>query len=416
LPRFRLLLLASTLVLGVLAPLTPAVADPANTVSITSPTQGSTVTGIVTVNIVGDAVAPVASDTMLLMVDGVQFGAAHLCVSTAVHTCTVSVAWDTTGMNGQRTLEAIFVNAGTTQSPPVTVTAVNPAPTVTVSAPTEGQVVRGPLSVTALGSVDLSQNDAPVSLQLLVDGVKYGVAAPCTVQVATAKTCAGSFTVPTAGASGAHSVQVTMATTVSSAASPVIGYQVFTALRATLHKLAPVRGGKSVGISGQVSAVDGGAGVAGVTVKITLSPAVGKKRTLTVRTGPTGHFSVATKISVGTAISAFVAKSSTMGTAYAVTKIAAYAPIRCKISRTLVHQNDDAGSCVVPLLPDKTSVALQYLSGKKWKTLGAGLTQGTAIPISFTFPKRGHYQIRLVLGANKAYLATKGVPILITVT
>ena len=271
--RLRLMLLASTLVLGALVPLTPAVADPGNTVSITSPVAGSTATGIVTVNVQADAVAPSGADSLVLKVDGVQYGVAHPCAASGGLSCPALLSWDSTGLNGPHVLEADLISgATTTQSAPVTVTAVNPAPTVSLSAPTEGQVVHGSLTVTALGTVDLSQNDSPVSLQLLVDGAKYGLPASCTVVVAMAKTCAATFTVPTAGTSGTHTVQVTMATTVSSAASPVVPYHVFTALKATLRKLAPVRGGKSVGISGQVTAVDGGAGVAGVAVKIRLAP------------------------------------------------------------------------------------------------------------------------------------------------
>ena len=414
-PRYRLLLVASTLVLGVLAP-SAASADTTPTVTIASPTQGSTATGIVTVTVNGDTAAPSATDSMLLMVDGVQYGAARTCVASGGFSCPVTFSWDTTGLNGSHTLEAIFASAGTTQSAPVTVTTVNPAPTVTITSPSQqGQVVKGPLTVTALGTVDLTQNDSPVSLQLLVDGVKYGLPAACTVVVATAKTCAGTFTVPTTGTSGTHTVQVTLATTVSSAVSTIVAYQVFTALKATLHKLAPVRGGKSVGIAGQITAADGGAGVGGVKVKITLSPAVGKARTLLVRTGSTGHFSVATKVGVSTTIAASVAKTTTSGTAYAVTKIATYAPITCKISKTLVHENDDEGTCVVPSLPNGTKVSLQYLSGKKWKTLGSGTTQGSSIPISFSFPKKGHFQVRVVLGASKAYLASS-IPFTITVT
>ncbi len=415
-PRVRLLLLASTLALGVLTPWTPALATPGDTVTITSPTQGATATGVVTVNVQGAAVTPTAADTMLLMVDGQQYGAARPCTASGGFSCAVSFSWDTTGVNGPRTLEAVLVSSGTTQSAPVTVTAVNPAPTVTLSAPTSGEVVKSALTVDALGTVDLSQNDAPVSLQLLVDGVKYGLPAACTVVVATAKTCAGSFTVPTAGTSGAHTVQVTMATTVSSAVSPIVPYTVFTALKATLHKLAPVRGGRSVGISGDVTAVDGGAGVAGVKVKITLTPTVGKARALLVRTGSTGHYSLAARIAVGTTIAASVARTATAGTAYAVTKVAAYAPISCKIGTRLKHQNEDVGACSVPLLPDGTKVALQYLKGKKWVVLGAGVTKGTVIPISFTFPKKGRYAVRLVLGPNKAYLATNQTPLTVTVT
>lgn len=417
-PRLRLLLLASTLVLGVLAPLSPAVADPLNTVSITSPTQGATATGILMVTVTGDAVTPTATDSMLLLVDGAQYGAAHPCVAlTAGLPCTVSFAWDTTGVNGAHTLEAIFVNAGTTTSAPITVTAVNPAPTVTLSAPTAGQVVKGAsLTVNALGSVDLGENDAPSTLQLLVDGVKYGLPSSCTVVNGSAKTCAATFAVPTAGLTGVHTVQVTMATTITTAVSPIVPYDVFTALKATLSKLAPVRGGRSVVISGHVRAATGGAGISGVTVKITLSPTVGKRRSLTVHTGGTGGFSVATKLAVGTAISASVAKTSDRGTAYALIKVAAYAPITCTIAKALVHDRYDDGTCTVPLLPSGTKVSLQYLKGKHWKVLAAGVTSGPSIPISFTFPLRGNYPVRLVLGASKPYLATAGVPFVIKVT
>jgi len=36
--------------------------------------------------------------------------------------------------------------------------------------------------------------------------------------------------------------------------------------------------------------------------------------------------------------------------------------------------------------------------------------------VSLTFPKAGRYQVRLVLGASKAYLATRQTPFTVTVT
>jgi hypothetical protein len=421
-PRLRSLLLpsaaASALVVGLLAPSGSAAAATGPTVTIEAP---ATATGPITVTATGD-VDPLENDTALtmsLIVNGVAYGAAKACVPAGNEQCPSSFSWDSSGLNGSFTLQTRLVTtvhpAGV-DSTAVAVAAVNPQPTVTLTSPVAGAVAKGSLTVNAVGSVDLSQSDVPLSLQLLVDGVKYGLPQTCAVAVTTAKTCAGTFVVNQPTWSGQHTVQVTMTTSLTSASSSTVPYLVYTGLKATLAKVSTLRAGRSTAISGRVVAVNGDRPLAGALVKVTLSPAVGRKRTVTVRTGGTGHFSLATKISANTTVAASIAKTASTGSAYAVTRIAALAPISCKVSPTVVRGRFDAGTCTVAHLPGGTKVTLQYETHKRWHTLGAGTAAGASIPVSFTFNARGTYPMRLVLGANKVYAATHGAPFTVRVT
>jgi hypothetical protein len=415
-PRPRSVLLAFVLMLGLLAPpgAAHAVANP--TVGITAP---ATATGVVPVTTTGEVDLGDTAQSMRLYVDGQAYGAAIACAGpiTDPTGCPTTFFWDSSELNGQHTLQALLFTTDFPLGAPstlLTVTATNPLPSVAVSQPTANQVVKGTLTIDAVGSVDASQSDRPLSMQVLVDGVKHGEPQPCVL--ATAKTCTETFTIPTTGQSGTHTVQVSMATSLTTAVSPIVPYTVFATLRATLAKVKPQRAGRSVVLHGQVVAVDGGAGVGGVKVKITLSPAAGKKRALTVRTGASGKYSLTTKLTANTAVVASVSATHVSSATHASTRISAFAPIACKVSPTLVHRRFDAGQCTVPLLPDGTKVSLQYQSHKKWHVLAAGTTQGTSIPVSFTFPARGKFPVRLVLGANKVYVATSGVPFTVTVT
>jgi Bacterial Ig domain len=413
------LLAAISTVMVVVAPLGAASAATGPTVAIDSPATGATVAGLVTVTGHGD-VDPTEGDTaksVALLVNGIQYGAAKACTTDGIHSCPASFTWDSTGLNGQYTLQLVLVTNvhSSTLSASISVTAVNPAPAVTITSPVANAVAKGTLTVDATGSVDLSQNDAPVSLQLWVDGTKYGLPETCSEKPTTASFCHGSFSVHQPTWAGQHSVQVTMATNVSSASSATVPFLFYTSTRTGLGKVGQVHSGKSIVLSGHITAVSSGGPIAHTKVKLTLVPGVGKKRTLTVTTGASGRYSIATKIAVNTTVVASVAGTRATGASHASTAIAVLAPISCKADPTLVHGRYDAGTCTVPLLPSHTKVTLQYESKKHWHTLGSGTTAGAKIPISFTFRSRGTYPMRLVLGANKAYVATYGKPFTVKV-
>jgi hypothetical protein len=415
--RLALSVLAATsTATAVLAP-AAAHAGVAAVAMITSPAAGATATGLVTVTATGnfDSSDTSANKAMSLTVDGSQYGLPKACT---VDQCPTSFVWDASGLSGSHTLAVQLTSASSSvTSAPVTVTAVNPAPTVTITSPKpNAAAAKGTLTVDAAGSVDLSQSDLTASFQLWVDDAKYGVPATCTLVAATAKTCAVTFTVTQPTWSGAHTVKVTMVTPTSSATSAVVPYFAYSASKVVLSRIPWVHAGKPAVIRGAVTAVTSGTPIVGAKVRLTLTPATGKAHVVTVGTGLTGHFSLATKIGVNTTVTATVVRAPAFGTSRATTKIGVYAPIVCKADKTVRHGRFGSGTCAVAHLPDRTKVTLQYQSGKKWHVLGTGNNVGTSIPVSFQFGKAGSYPVRLVLGASKAYLATYGTPFVVKVT
>jgi hypothetical protein len=414
------LLVAASTATALIAPITVARAAVPPTVAIAAPAGSATVSGLVTISVAGN-VDPAETTTArtVLNVDGAPYGLPAPCqAATAAPSCPTAFTWDSTGLNGPHVLQVVLTTPSdpAVVSAPLTVTAVNPAPTVTITSPKPNAVAKGTLTVNATGSVDLSQNDAPVSLQLWVDQVKYGVPVPCTVVVTTAKDCAGTFTVAQPTWSGSHSIQVTMGTTVSTASSAVLPYFAYSASKVVLSRIPWGHAGKLAVVRGQVNAVTSGAPVVGAKVRLTLTPATGKAHAITVGTGLTGHFSLATKIALNTTVTATVLPAPGVGTGRSTTRIGVFAPIACKADRTVRHGGFGSGTCTVAHLPNGTKVTLQYQSKKKWHVLGAGTTVGTSIPVSFKFGTVGSYPVRLVLGANKAYLATYGTPFVVKVT
>ncbi len=140
----------------------------APTVAITAPTDGSTVSGA------GITVTADASDSDGLA--GVQFKLDGVNLDAEDTTSGYGIAWDSTGVaNGTHTLTAVArdVAGNITTSGPVTVTVHNDttAPTVAITAPTDGSTVSGAgITVTA----DASDSDGLAGVQFKLDGVNLG--------------------------------------------------------------------------------------------------------------------------------------------------------------------------------------------------------------------------------------------------
>jgi hypothetical protein len=288
---------------------------------------------------------------------------------------------------------------------------------VAITSPAPSAVVKGGrVTVHATGTIDLSQNDHPSALQLWVDGARYGLPHACTEVDTTARTCDEDFALAQPTWSGSHDVRVTMTTALTSATSAAVPYLFYTATRTSLQPVPALRAGKRTAIRGSVLGLNAGAPVAGARVVVTIAPAIGKKKTVVVHTGSTGHFSLAATVSANSTVTASVTAARDLGASHASTKLKALAPIVCKADLSVRHGRDGAGTCTVAHLPDGTTVSLQYQAKKKWHVLGSGRTKGTSIVISYTFGAAGKYPVRLVLGANKLYAATYGTPFIVKVS
>ncbi|HYR12604.1 MAG TPA: N,N-dimethylformamidase beta subunit family domain-containing protein, partial [Mycobacterium sp.] len=160
-------------------------------VNITSPANGSPVSGTVPVS---------ASVTIVgaLTVRGVQFKLDGANLGAEDTSAPYSVSWNTTtASNGSHTLTAVATDILGLQftSQPVTVTVFNDTtpPTVSITAPVSGATVGATTSVTA----SASDNVGVVGVQFLLDGANLGVedaAAPYSVSWNTTTASNGSHT------------------------------------------------------------------------------------------------------------------------------------------------------------------------------------------------------------------------------
>jgi ribosomal protein L35AE/L33A len=161
------------------------------TVSITAPTSGATVSGVITVS-------ANASDNVGVV--GVQFKLDGAALGAEVTTAPYSVQWNTRmSPNGSHTITAVArdaaANIGTAS--PVTVTVSNAPdtipPTVSITSPTSGATVSGIIAVTATAS----DNVGVVGVQFQLDSAPLGAevtTAPYSVNWDTRSSVAGSHT------------------------------------------------------------------------------------------------------------------------------------------------------------------------------------------------------------------------------
>jgi hypothetical protein len=182
------------------APVQVTVVSPPPTVSITSPSSGSTVKGNVVIAISG-ATNPsqVEYPTSIIVYDGVNQIGEIRCQGQ--QTCAGSITWHATGLSGQHVLTAkIETNRSlTVTSAATTVTVESPPPHVAITSPARGRELRGVITVIVSGATDPSQVDYPTSIQVY-DGTDEIGSVSCQGQ----PTCSGSVKWATTGLTGRH--------------------------------------------------------------------------------------------------------------------------------------------------------------------------------------------------------------------
>src|SRR5437867_3366592 len=188
-------------------------------VSITSPASGSTVSGTISVS---------ASVTIIgsLTVAGVQFQLDGANLGGEDTSAPYAVTWNTTRTgNGSHTLTAIARDLLGLRwtSDPVTVTVFNDTtpPTVSITSPSSGSTVSGPISLTAGASDDVGV----AGVQFMLDGANLGAEdtiAPYSVSWDTTAASNGSHTLAARArdAAGNASTSSAITVTVSNGPSP----------------------------------------------------------------------------------------------------------------------------------------------------------------------------------------------------
>ncbi len=168
-------------------------------VTMTSPDSGSTVSGTVPVSASVSIIGLITVRGVQFKLDGANLGAEDT-------SSPYSVAWDTTTTgNGWYTLTAVARDLLGVQytSNPVTVMVANTAPpppadttppTVSITSPSDGQTISGPVMLTA----SASDNVGVAGVQFRIDGVNFGAedtTAPYSIPWNTASASDGSHTI-----------------------------------------------------------------------------------------------------------------------------------------------------------------------------------------------------------------------------
>jgi hypothetical protein len=132
-------------------------------VDITAPADGASVSGVL--NVTADAADETGVTHVEFLIDGASIG-----VDT---TDPYEASWDTTaGSDGVRSVEAVVTNSeGATANDTISVTVVNTAPTVAITAPSGGAYATGSVQVTA----DASAPTGVTQVEFFVDGASIGV-------------------------------------------------------------------------------------------------------------------------------------------------------------------------------------------------------------------------------------------------
>jgi hypothetical protein len=196
-------------------PVMVTVLSPPPTVAITSPANGSTVKGNVTITVSGTS-DPSQEEypTSILVYDGVNEISSIRCQGQ--QTCEGSVVWHATGLSGQHVLTAkIQTNRNlSATSAPASVRVESPPPTVRITSPASGRPLSGISAIAVSGATDPSQVDYPTSIEVY-DGTDEIGSVDCQGQ----PTCAGSVKWSTHGLTGKHVLKATIHTDTSRTAT-----------------------------------------------------------------------------------------------------------------------------------------------------------------------------------------------------
>ena len=391
------------------------VSSPAPTVAISDPANGDTRSG--TIVVTSDAhtdvdLTEVPTQIQLLADGGVVD--TQPCVL-ATHDCSLTLTWDATGLTGDHVLTTVVSTSllRTATSSAVTVAVTTPPFDVAITSPAASAVVVGagatttssgivPVAVTA--STDLTQNEYPALLELLVDGlvVDQFICAGSPVHA-----CAATLDWDARTSAGLHKLAARVTTTRNHEATSA-SRSVFARSGSRVAFVAtPIDAyGGYITLRGVVTSTTSKQPLVGAAVRLVLVPAIGTARTLVVRTGVGGVFTLRTRYYSNTVVSARVGASWLVKGTALVTQLVR-APISCSTAGTsFVRGTVGRGVCVVRNLPAGTVVRLRYNYRGRWFALATGRTTSTVVRFTFRFLPRGTYSLQVTVGASRPYVAT----------
>lgn len=394
---------------------TVTVDSPLPTVAISDPVGGATVSGtvVVTADATTDGRLTELPSQVQLLVDGTIVDTQQ-CTS-GTHDCPITLTWDATGVTGDHVLTTVVTTSllRTATSAAVTVAVTTPPFDVAVTSPAASSVVvgagatatsSGTVAVIVSASTDLGQNEFPQTVELLVDGTAVD-SSPCLGNPEHA--CTATLHWDASSSAGLHRLAARLTTNRSHEATSA-SRSVFARSGSRVAFFAPpiaAYGGYTI-VRGRVASTTSKQPLVGAAVRLVLVPAVGRARTVVVRTGVGGVFSIRTRYYANTVVSARVGASWLVkGTAVATQRVRA--PITCSTARTTTLSGArGTGVCVVKNLPVGTVVRLRYLYRGRWATLANGRTTSTVIRFTYAFRPRGTYSLQVTVGTSRVYVAT----------
>ncbi|HET7902275.1 MAG TPA: Ig-like domain-containing protein [Candidatus Nanopelagicales bacterium] len=395
---------------------TVTASSPAPAVTITSPSNGTSVSGtvVVTADATTNGGLSELASSVALLVDGTQVDN-QACTVPLSHDCPITLSWDATAVTGGHVLTTVVTTTlgRTATSDPVTVPVTTPPFDVAVTSPAALTVLVGSgatatssgiVSVGVSGATDVTQNEFPTGLELLVDGVVVD-SAGCPGN--PTRTCTATLHWNASRAAGPHRLSARLTTSrghTGTSASVVVLAR--SGSKTGLTRIAPSLYGGIASIRGQVVSTTSGLALPGLYVKVVLAPAIGRARTVVVKTDINGRFLVRTRVYTNTRVTASVGRNW-LTSSSAITLAGVKAPMSCATTASAyLSLALGRGSCSVRSLPVGTIVRLRYYYAGRWSTLASGRTSSTFIPFSFRFRPRGTYYLQVTLGANRLYVAT----------
>ena len=392
---------------------TVSVTSPGPTAVVTSPAAGTTVQGTVTVAATGST-DPSQTDEpwyVELFDGGVQIDTEYCgAVRPVTEVCDVTYAWDTTGLTGTHTLLArvTTVTGRTAVSAPVTITVVSPSPAVVITTPAAGAVVRGTATIAVTGSTDPSQTDEPSYVEVFADGSLLDTQFCGDVRPVT-EVCDVTYGWDTTGLAGRHTLSARVSTLNGRTATTSRTVTVFSGTRTSVTVAPAVKPGTRVTVRGRVTTTADGRGLAGATVRVRLSPAVGAARTVTVRTSSTGSWSTTATVRTSTTVVASVVATAAYGASSRTATQRVKAPLRSRFSASTTRPGRTLrGTASATYLPAGTTVAMQYRDSAGWHTFARFRAPGSSFTFWVKFNGRGTYLLRLVTASNRVYTTTNG--------
>jgi hypothetical protein len=151
------------------------------------------------------------------------------------------------------------------------------------------------------------------------------------------------------------------------------------------------------------------------SVLLTLTPAIGKARVVTVLvTGST--FTYSFRPTVNTRVSADVAGTSAYSAAHAATTALVVPMPTCHLAARVARNTKTPLTCTLAHLPKNTRVTLQFSAHKRWYTAVSGRSAAGKVTVALHWSHVQTLWLRVVVDASKVYSRSVGKPFAIKVT